>query len=125
LALYALELSFRDSSLVLAPGPGGVLNALLRHLVPAARCSLRTMSGTSLADGSLRSSWKRGTLLASADTGRTHAARRVVGPPAALCPARGERGTGPPPPVSAAGTPPTSTSINATTHGLRRGDACP
>ncbi|KAF8296837.1 hypothetical protein TcYC6_0085270 [Trypanosoma cruzi] len=64
-ALYALELSFRDSSLVLAPGPGGVLNALLRHLVPAARCSLRTMSSASLADGGLRSSWATG------DTTRT------------------------------------------------------
>ncbi|RNE97791.1 hypothetical protein TcG_12487 [Trypanosoma cruzi] len=59
------------------------------------------MINTSLADGSLRSCWKTGTPLPSANTGRMYAALRgLPAYPAALCPARGLRGTGPPPPVS-------------------------
>ncbi|EAN88886.1 hypothetical protein TcCL_Unassigned01111 [Trypanosoma cruzi] len=83
------------------------------------------MINTSLADGILRSCWEMGTPLPSADTGRTHAAqRKLSATPAALCPASGERRTGPPPPVSTAGTPPASAWIHATTHGLGVGDAC-
>ncbi|EAN96851.1 hypothetical protein TcCL_NonESM08458 [Trypanosoma cruzi] len=117
--------AIRDCLPGIAPGPGGVLSVFLRRLVPAARCSHRTMINTSLADGSLRSPWEMGTPLPSADTEGTHAApRESSATPAALCPARCERRTGPLPPVSTAGTPPTSAWIHATTHGLGVGDAC-
>ncbi|EAN86980.1 hypothetical protein Tc00.1047053510385.20 [Trypanosoma cruzi] len=115
---YALEFTIRHCLPCLAPGPGGALNVFLCHLAPAARSSHRTMINTSLADGSLRSSCETGTPLPSANTGRTHAARReLLANPAALCPARGERRTGPPPPVSTAGTPPMPVCIHATTRG--------
>ncbi|RNC32106.1 hypothetical protein TcCL_Unassigned05318 [Trypanosoma cruzi] len=117
--------AIRDCLPGIAPGPDGVLSAFLRHLLPAARCSHRTMINTSLADGILRSCWEMGTPLPSTDTGRTHAApRKLSATPAALCPASGERRTGPPPPVSTAATPPTSAWIHATTRGLGVGDAC-
>ncbi|RNC58867.1 hypothetical protein TcCL_ESM03476 [Trypanosoma cruzi] len=121
----APDSAIRDCLPGMAPGPGGVLSAFLRHLVPAARCSQRKMINTSLVDGILRSPWEMGTPLPSADTGRTHAAQRESSAThAALCPARCERRTDPPPPVSTAGTPPTSAWIHATTHGLGCGDAC-
>ncbi|RNC43220.1 exo-alpha-sialidase, partial [Trypanosoma cruzi] len=62
----------------------------------------------------------------SAYTGRTHAAQRESCRPLPLLSVllRCERRTGPPPPVSTAGTPPTSAWIHATTHGLGVGDAC-
>ncbi|RNC38173.1 hypothetical protein TcCL_NonESM12609, partial [Trypanosoma cruzi] len=120
-----LELAIRDCLPCLAPGSGGVLSAFLSRLGRAARCSLRAMINTSLADGSPRGYWETGTPLPSANTGRTHAAqRKLSASPAALCPASGEGRTGPPPPVSTAGTPPTSAWIHATTHGLGVGDAC-
>ncbi|KAF8284837.1 hypothetical protein TcBrA4_0043510 [Trypanosoma cruzi] len=115
---YALEFTIRYCLPGVAPGPGGVSSAFLRRLAPAARSSHGTMINTSLADGSLRISCETGTPLPSANTGRTHAARRELSAnPAALCPARGERRTGPPPPVSIAGTPPTPVCIHTTTRG--------
>ncbi|KAF8284767.1 hypothetical protein TcBrA4_0043180 [Trypanosoma cruzi] len=98
---YALEFTIRHCLPGVAPGPGGVSSAFLRRLASAARSSHGKMINTSLADGSLRISCETGTPLPSANTGRTHAARReLLTNPAALCPARGERRTGPPPPVS-------------------------
>ncbi|RNC52588.1 hypothetical protein TcCL_ESM10156 [Trypanosoma cruzi] len=121
---YAPELAIRDSLPGLTPVPGSVLNTFLRHLVPAAHCSLRKMINTSLmAACEVPGKWN--TPLPSANTGKTHPLRELSANPAAPYAARGERRTGPPPPVSTAGTPPMSACIHATTHDPGRGDACP
>ncbi|KAF8277910.1 hypothetical protein TcYC6_0005230 [Trypanosoma cruzi] len=77
----APDSAIRDCLPGVAPGPGGVLNVFLRHLVPAARCLHRTIINTSLADGSLRSCWEMGNTTPirrhGKDTCRTE---RVAGP---------------------------------------------
>ncbi|RNC52992.1 hypothetical protein TcCL_ESM09713 [Trypanosoma cruzi] len=68
---YAPELAIRDSLPGLTPGSGSVLNTFLRHLVPAARCSHRTMINTSLM-AACEVPGKRNTPLPSANTVKTH-----------------------------------------------------